>query len=166
MLWRAVRLASGHIGASGSATKEDIALAVGYTAIARSRIWQRKSANRLERQSEIFRQRCRSLISRSRLRSKALLRSAIQLHSPQTDIATASKQNPSPLVVGGADKWIEVVADLENLRSRATHEDVETARGLLREIIGEVSVKEKPDGICAYAKLNTTGYKSGAQERT
>jgi hypothetical protein len=55
---------------------------------------------------------------------------------------------------------------LENLRERATPGEVETARGLLREIIGEVSITEKPDGIWANTMLNVTGYKDGAQKRT
>jgi hypothetical protein len=49
---------------------------------------------------------------------------------------------------------------------RATPGEVETARGLLREIIGEVSITEKPDGIFAYTMLNATGYKAGAEKRT
>ena len=75
-------------------------------------------------------------------------------------------EKPAPIVVGAADKWAEVVTDLENLRERATPGEIETARGLLREIIGEVSIKQKPDGIFAYTMLSATGYKAGAQKRT
>ncbi len=98
--------------------------------------------------------------------SDALTTKLRELESRRADVASAAKENPSPLVVGAADKWAEIVADLENLRTRATPGEVETARGLLREIIGEVTITEKPDGIFAYAKLGATGYKAGAQKRT
>jgi hypothetical protein len=52
------------------------------------------------------------------------------------------------------------------LNQRATPGEVETARGLLREIIGEVSITEEPNGIFAYPKLNATGYKTEAEKRT
>ncbi len=42
-----------------------------------------------------------------------------------------------------------------------------SARGLLREIIGEVEIKEETDGVYAYMKLNAVSvYKAGAQKRT
>jgi len=56
------------------------------------------------------------------------------------------------------------VSDLENLRNYAEPDEVETARGLLREIIGEVEIKEETDGVFAYTKLNAISvYKAGAQ---
>ncbi len=38
---------------------------------------------------------------------------------------------------------------------------------LLREIIGEVGIKENGDGVFAYARLNSAaGYNGGAEKRT
>ena len=46
-------------------------------------------------------------------------------------------------------------------------DEIETARGLLREIIGEVVVRPTPDGTFAYPMMNSSGVNiSGAQERT
>ena len=73
----------------------------------------------------------------------------------------------TPLISGAADKWQEIVSDLENLRNYAEPDEVETARGLLREIIGEVEIREETDGVFAYTKLNAISvYKAGAQKRT
>ena len=51
-------------------------------------------------------------------------------------------------------KWREIVSNLENLREYAKPDEMETARGLLREIIGEVIVKEEPDGTYAYPTIS------------
>jgi len=65
------------------------------------------------------------------------------------------------------EKWCEIAANLENLCDYANPDEVATARGLVREIIGEIEVKETTDGVFAYTKLNaTSGYKVGAQKRT
>ena len=71
------------------------------------------------------------------------------------------------LIVGATEKWCEIASNLENLCDYADPDEVTTARGLIREIIGEIEVKETPDGVFAYTKLNSaSGYKSGAQKRT
>lgn len=72
-----------------------------------------------------------------------------------------------PLIESATEKWKEIVSDLENLRNCANPDEVESARGILREIIGEVEIREEPDGVFAYTKLNAISvYKAGAQKRT
>lgn len=69
-----------------------------------------------------------------------------------------------PLIAGAANKWNAVVSDRENIRNFAKPFKVETARGLLRKIIGEVEIREESDGVFAYTKLNAVGvYKGGAE---
>ena len=99
-------------------------------------------------------------------KSEALTGRLRELESKRAELEISAAAKPVPIQAGAADKWAEVVGDLENLRNRATAGEIETARGLLREIIGEVSITEKPDGIFAYTRLNATGYKAGAEKRT
>ena len=50
--------------------------------------------------------------------------------------------------------------------SCGTHE-VARARELIRDIVGEIEFREKPDGVFAPASINAeTDYRVGAQERT
>ena len=71
------------------------------------------------------------------------------------------------LIVGATEKWCEIASNLENLCDYANPDEVTAARGLIREIIGEIEVKETPDGVFAYTKLNAaSGYKAGAEKRT
>ena len=44
---------------------------------------------------------------------------------------------PIPLVAGVTDTWKQIVSNLENLRDYAEPDEVDIARQLLREIIGE-----------------------------
>ena len=56
---------------------------------------------------------------------------------------------------------------MENLREYAKPDEMETARGLLREIIGEVIVKEEPDGTYAYPTISAKSvYISGTGRGT
>jgi len=69
-----------------------------------------------------------------------------------------------PLIESATEKWKEIVSDLENLRNCANPDEVESAREILREIIGEVEIREETDGVFAYTKLNAISvYKAGAQ---
>jgi len=59
------------------------------------------------------------------------------------------------------------VTNLEDLRDYATPDEMKSVRALLREIIGEVLVRETPDGTYAYPALSLPGvYISGAEKRT
>lgn len=71
-------------------------------------------------------------------------------------------------IIFGADKvWKRVVGDLENLKDVTKPDEIENARRLIRQIVGEVEIREEAEGTFAYAALNTpTGYKDGAEERT
>ena len=74
---------------------------------------------------------------------------------------------PSMLLTGAADQWRELVGNLERLNRYATPDEMEAARVMLRDYIGEIAVTEEAGGVFAYTKLsNGAGYKSGAEERT
>ena len=63
------------------------------------------------------------------------------------------------------ERWEALIADLENLPDYAEPDEPEQARGLLREIIREIEVREEPDGVFANPKLNAiSGYKCGAED--
>ena len=69
-------------------------------------------------------------------------------------------------MTGAADQWRELVTNLENLSAYAKPDEMETARALLHDYIGEVSVVEEAGQVFACAKLSgAVRYKSGAQER-
>ncbi len=69
--------------------------------------------------------------------------------------------------MGATEKWCEIASNLENLCDDAKPDEVTAARRLVREIVGEIEVKETTDGVFAYTKLNAvSGYKAGAQKRT
>ena len=80
-----------------------------------------------------------------------------------------SNQRPvtTDLIAGATEKWCEIASNLENISDYAKADEVTEARRLVREIIGEIEVKETTDGVFAYTKLNAaSGYKAGAQKRT
>ena len=80
-----------------------------------------------------------------------------------------SNQRPvtTDLIAGATEKWCEIASNLENISDYAKPDEVIEARRLVREIIGEIEVKETTDGVFAYTKLNAaSGYKAGAQKRT
>lgn len=80
---------------------------------------------------------------------------------------TALRPAPTQMVTGAERKWKEVISDLGNLKDYAKPDEVETARGLLREIVGEVVVKETGDGTWAIPCLSTDSvYIYGAQGET
>ena len=71
------------------------------------------------------------------------------------------------LIAGATEKWCEIASNLENISDYAKADEVTEARRLVREIIGEIEVKETTDGVFAYTKLNAaSGYKAGAEKRT
>ncbi len=80
-----------------------------------------------------------------------------------------SSQRPvtTDMIAGATEKWCEIASNLENISDYAKPDEVTAARRLIREIIGEIEVKETTDGVFAYTKLNAaSGYKAGAQKRT
>ncbi len=80
-----------------------------------------------------------------------------------------SSQRPvtTDMIAGATEKWCEIASNLENISDYAKPDEVTEARRLVREIIGEIEVKETTDGVFAYTKLNAaSGYKDGAQKRT
>ena len=84
------------------------------------------------------------------------------MHAQISPPSTTSK-----LVVGAAEKWREIVTNLENLNKYAKQDEVDAARNALRGIIGEVTVVEEGPHVLAYPKLsNNVGYNSGAEKRT
>ena len=99
--------------------------------------------------------------------SDALSNKLRELEDRRADFSAMSETPSVPLLAGASDEWKKIVMNLENLRLYAQPDEIETARGLLREIIGEVEVREEPGGVFAYSKLNiTAGDKGGAQKRT
>ncbi len=71
------------------------------------------------------------------------------------------------LITGATEKWCEIASNLECLSDLAKPDEITTARRVIREIIGEIEVKETTDGVFAYTKLNAaSGDKAGAQKRT
>ena len=66
-----------------------------------------------------------------------------------------------------AEKWREIVSNLEDLRHYAKPDELDSAREAIREIVGEISVFEKDSHVFAKTKLNENmGFESGAQKRT
>ena len=99
-------------------------------------------------------------------RSDALTARLRDLEAKRERLADSS-ESPTRLVTCADEKWREVVSNLENLKDYALPDEVHSARDLIREIIGEVPVREEPDGTYAYPAINTQSeYISGAQERT
>lgn len=99
--------------------------------------------------------------------SSALSAKLKDLETRRERLLSASNAAPSSLVTGADKKWREIVGDLENLKDYAKPDEVERARSLLREIIGEVEIREEPAGTFAYVSVQTAGgYKDGAEKRT
>ncbi len=87
--------------------------------------------------------------------SEALSDKLMELEDRKQELAPLLALSTTSIIVpGAADKWREIVNNLENLREYAKPDEMETARGLLREIIGEVIVKEEPDGTYAYPTIS------------
>ena len=74
------------------------------------------------------------------------------------------------LLLGGrwlvrTDQWRELVANLEHLGKYARPDEMEVARAVIHDYIGEVSVVEDARGVYGLVRMsNGAGYKSGAQE--
>jgi hypothetical protein len=99
-------------------------------------------------------------------RSDALTARLRDLEAKRDRLAELT-ESPARLVTGADEKWREIVSNLENLKDYALPDEVHSARELIREIIGEVVVREEPDGTYAYPAINTLSvYICGAQERT
>ena len=60
---------------------------------------------------------------------------------------------PFRLLPGAADRWRELVANLEPLNP--TPDEMEIARQLLHDNIREVAITEDASGVFAYARLNS-----------
>jgi len=68
---------------------------------------------------------------------------------------------------GAADQWRETRGEPENLGTYAKPDEMEIARGVIHDYIGEVSVVEDASGVYGLVRMcNGPGYESGAQERT
>ena len=68
---------------------------------------------------------------------------------------------------GAAEQRRELVANLENLAKYARPDEMEIARAVIHDYVGEVSVVEDARGVYGLVRMsNGAGYKSGAQERT
>lgn len=66
-----------------------------------------------------------------------------------------------------AEKLREIASNLKNLSDYEKPDEITVARRLIREISGDIQVKETTDGVFAYTKLNAaSGYNDGAQKRT
>jgi hypothetical protein len=73
----------------------------------------------------------------------------------------------SVLMTGAADQWRELVTNIEGLAKHAKPDELEAARMILHDYVGEVSVVEDAAGVYGLVRVtNGVGYKSGAQERT
>ena len=69
------------------------------------------------------------------------------------------------LTTGAADQWRELVANRENLGTYARPDEMEIARTIIHDYIGEVSVVEDARGVYGLVRMsNGAGYESGAQE--
>ena len=81
--------------------------------------------------------------------------------------AKSSSSTTCKLIAGTAEKWREIVGNLEDLRHYATPDEIDSARQALHEIVGEVSVVEKGTHVFAQTKLNENmGLNGGAEKRT
>ncbi len=96
-------------------------------------------------------------------RSDILTAKLRDLEDSKAQLTANMEVSISPIISGAADKWREVVENLESLHKYAKPEEVEEAREALKGIIGEVTVVEEGERILAYPKLgHTFVYKSGA----
>jgi hypothetical protein len=70
------------------------------------------------------------------------------------------------IVTGGVEQWTEIAANLARIGDKMTPDELETAREIVHDYIGEVSVVEEGEGVFGYVRLAKprAGYKSGAQE--
>ena len=69
------------------------------------------------------------------------------------------------MATGAADQRRELVANLENLGKYARPDEMEIARAVIHDYIGEVLVVEDARGVYGLVRMsNGAGYESGAQE--
>ena len=79
----------------------------------------------------------------------------------------SSSPATSKFLPGAAEKWREIVTNLENLNKYARQDEVDAARAALCGIIGEVTIVEEGPHVLAYPMLSkNVGYNSGAEKRT
>jgi site-specific DNA recombinase len=72
---------------------------------------------------------------------------------------------PAALLTGASDQWRELVTNLEHLGKYARPDEMELARAVIHDYIGEVSVIEDSRGVYGLVRMsNGAGYKSGAQD--
>ena len=101
------------------------------------------------------------------LGSSAALTAKLRKLEEQREVLSNQRPVTTDLITGATEKWCEIASNLENISDYAKPDEVTEARRLVREIIGEIEVKETTDGVFAYTKLNAaSGYKAGAQKRT
>jgi hypothetical protein len=99
----------------------------------------------------------RSEVLTAKLRELEKHKRALAQQAPRVTAVTA----------GAADQWRELVANLENLSKYARPDEMEIARAVIHDYIGEVSVVEDASGVYGLVRMsNGAGYKSGAQEET
>ena len=101
-------------------------------------------------------------------KSEALTTKLRSLEKEKGELEKKSVSSIHQLVPKISDHWREIVSNLERLGERAKPDELETARELLRGLIGEVKITEENGHIFGNTALlsNSAGYKSGAQERT
>ena len=81
--------------------------------------------------------------------------------------ALAQQAPRVPALTTGAPISGALVTNLENLGKYARPDEMEIARAVIHDYIGEVSVVEDASGVYGLVRMsNGAGYKSGAQERT
>jgi DNA invertase Pin-like site-specific DNA recombinase len=98
--------------------------------------------------------------------SRALTARLKDLEGHKADLVVASQAaSMQPILAGAEDTWKKIIGDLENLKDYTTPDQIEEARRLIRDIVGEVVVEETTDNVSIHAGL-LIGCKDGAQERT
>lgn len=99
-------------------------------------------------------------------KSEVLTAKLRELEKQKRTLAQQAPRVPA-LTTGAADQWHELVTNLENLGKYARPDEMEIARTVIHDYIGEVSVVEDANGVYGLVRMsNGAGYKSGAQERT
>lgn len=80
----------------------------------------------------------------------------------------ALAHQPPPVAVlmaGAADQWRDLVANLDQIGKYAQPDELELARTIVHDYIGEVSVVEDVAGVYGLVRMsNGAGYKAGAQD--
>jgi hypothetical protein len=83
-------------------------------------------------------------------RSDGLTAKLRELEARKRDLALQRSAGAPRFLNGAAEEWRRIVANLAWLGDVSTPDELEEARTLLADLIGEVAVVERPDGVVGF----------------